>query len=170
MVGQIPWDAATRNQQLAASPGGVAGDNALGCVYIPMDISAACVQKWIDNPSSNHGLVLSQPLGSKTSAWTMGGEEGTNTGTGEPPKLLLTSGAAAVPSAGSFTTITISSGTTVNMDFVGDPNTDLQLQSTSDLPGGSWTDQGAVETSDGSGNASFSAPVDTSESFRVEEQ
>jgi len=170
MVGQVPWDPAVRNAQLAASPGGVAGDNALGCVYIPMDIDASLVQKWIDNPSSNHGLVLSHPLPSRTSAWTMGGEEGTNTGTGEPPQLLLTT-STAVPASGDFTTISISGGTTVNMDFTGGASTDYQLQSTTDPVGGTWGNQGTPQTTDGSGNTSFSAPVGGSgEAFRAEEQ
>ncbi len=170
IVGQIPWDAATRNAQLAASPGGVAGDNALGCVYIPMTIDASLVQKWIDTPSSNHGLLLSTPLGSQTSAFTIGGEEGTATGTGEPPQLLLTT-STAVPASGDFTTISISGGTTVNMDFTGGASTDYQLQSTTDPVGGTWGNQGTPQTTDGSGNTSFSAPVvGSGEAFRAEEQ
>ena len=177
MVGQIPWDPFLRHNQLRASPGGKGYGTATGNLYIPMDIDASLVQRWIDTPSSNHGLVLSQPLFSWTSMWMMGGEEPFIPGgdwrgprLGDPPRLILEP-STAVPSTGDFTTISISGGTTVNMDFTGGANTDYQLQSTTDPGEGTWGNQGTPQTTDGSGNTSFSTPVGGSgEAFRAEEQ
>jgi hypothetical protein len=166
----ISWDVAGQNAALAASPGGVGGDNASGSIFVTFDLPAATVQNWIDNPSSNRGRVIRTPVGAQTSAFTFGGENGPGDGAGDPPMLLLTP-VAAPGRIGDFSSISISSGSTANLDFTGDANTDYQLQTLPDPGSGTWSVEGTPQTSDGSGNVSFSAPVvGSGAAFRAEEQ
>jgi hypothetical protein len=66
-----------------------------------------------------------------------------------------------------LTSISIS-GSTVSMDFAGDAAMDYQLQSTPDPASNTWTDEGSSQTTDGSGNVTFTSPAGSAGAFRTQ--
>ena len=202
LMDAVPFYSFDQNTALAAGPGGKTSINARGSTYIVLDLDPQVVQGWIDNPSSNHGVILFTPpemegdtfkiyplpeghvdkeiygsshRGLATSAFTMGGQDGPPgpswgwPGDGDSPALILTQGAAAATTSGAFTAITAGGGS-LQVEFTGEASTDYQLQSSSDPVSGTWDNAGSAETSDGSGNISFSDQGGSSGMYRTVEQ
>ena len=154
VMGQLFFSPQDSFDALTNSPGGaVSGINASGSIELEWDLDASIVQGWIDNPSSNLGMMLRIPIGCHISAWTAGGQNGPGDGGGNPPKLVIA--AEVVVEVPEIEDITIDpGGAGACAVFVGDPNTAYTLQYTTDLISGVWVNVD-TQTSDGSGNVTL---------------
>jgi hypothetical protein len=158
-MGSIPWNMKVQKASL---------ETAGGSLDIEIPLESSVIQGWLDDPSSNHGVVLRMPDCAYNSHSVLGGQNGPDDGRGNAPKLVLTAAGAAVTS-GAFTAITAADGS-LQIEFTGEASTDYQLQSSSDPVSGTWDNAGSAETSDGSGSISFSDQAGSSGMYRTVEQ